>query len=34
MMIDKYLEEINEALSIGETAKDKMLSLVKFLKTC
>jgi AcrR family transcriptional regulator len=32
MMIDKYLKEINEALSMGETAKDKMLSLVKFFK--
>jgi len=32
MMIDKYLKEINEALSMGETAKDKMLSLVNFFK--
>ncbi|HHV73436.1 MAG TPA: TetR/AcrR family transcriptional regulator [Thermoanaerobacterium sp.] len=32
MMINKYLHEINEALDIGETARDKMASLIKFFK--
>jgi AcrR family transcriptional regulator len=32
MMINKYLSEIDEALNIGETARDKMLSLIKFFK--
>lgn len=32
MMINKYLHEINEALNIGETAHDKMASLIKFFK--
>ncbi|SHF86554.1 transcriptional regulator, TetR family [Caldanaerobius fijiensis DSM 17918] len=32
MMMNKYLSEINKALNIGETARDKMASLANFFK--